>query len=270
MVEKSVTVVTAYYPIKSKHAKSNYIRWICDFWPATTCPLVFFTEPAIAKEIENVLICDNNRSADNTRIIGIPFNELTAFKKVPESIWRTQLDMDPERDIHTLELYALWFEKKEFVLKTIHINPFGSQYFVWCDAGICRYPQITPHLQRFPLENKIPRGQMLVLQIDRFLPQDFIAGPDGIYGEFTHRASVGVGILASDASGWKRWNDAYDAMINRYYNAERFIGKDQNIMGSMILSDPTLAIPIYSPTGVPSSILRWFYLLFFLSGVFPC
>jgi len=264
------TVVTAYYPIKSKHPKRKYIEWICDFWPATSCQLVFFTEPAIASELQQVLMCGGKRDASNTRIYGVPFKELSAFKKVPLSVWKWQMAMDPERDVHTAEVYALWFEKKEFVQRAIDANPFGSECFVWCDAGICRSREWSRNSQivdNFPLENKIPRGQMLVLQMEHFFPEDFIPDSDGIYGDFTvGRTTVGGGILASDVAGWKRWDVAYDAMVQKYYHADRFIGKDQNIMGSMILADSTLALPVYSPTSLGAqSLIRWFYLLFFLS-----
>ena len=179
-------------------------------------------------------------------------------------------ELDPEKGGgHSPELFALWYEKKEFVLRAIELNPFNASRFVWCDAGICRYPAWIPRLaERFALESQVPAGKMLVLTIDPFKGEDSVPAADGIKGDFGIRASVGGGILASDAEGWKTWSAAYDAMLMRYYLAGRFIGKDQNIMGSMLLERPDLAVSVpRNPRLSPAQ--SWFSLLFYLAGVEP-
>jgi hypothetical protein len=190
---------------------------------------------------------------------------LAAFNRLSPHIWVDTHRHDTEQG-HTPELYALWYEKKEFVRRAIELNPFQSREFVWCDAGIGRYREWIPLLQRFPTKDLIPRGKMLVLNIDPLLNTDFIEGADGIRGDFGTRATFGGGILASDIEGWNRWSKAYDAMFMRYYLAGRFVGKDQNIMASMILHDSELAIYIKRPASM-GPIEGWFYLLFFLSGI---
>lgn len=253
----SPTVVTAYYPIKSKFSVEQYIQWIVGFWPKTSCSLVFFTEPPLVAVFEGLL-----GSRKNLKIIGLPFSSLSAFKKLSYKVWLNTSTLDKEMG-HTPELYALWYEKKEFVLKTIEANPFSSEKFIWCDAGIGRIPELTASLQNFPVKERVPRGTMLLLEIDPLKEEDCRRDVWGIPGTFDNVATFGGGILASDAEGWIRWSMAYDAMLIRYYLADRFIGKDQNIMASMILEEPSLATIVKRPAHL-GPIAGWFYLLAFL------
>lgn len=254
------TVVSAYYPIPSKFTIDKYIEWIIKFWPNTTCPLIFFTDPRIVSQFETIF---KDRRGP-TKIIGIPFGGLTAFNKLSPNVWTHTRQYDPEIQIHTPELYALWYEKKEFIFRAIQENPFGSDQFVWCDAGISRYPEWLPFLTDFPKREMIPpNGRMLVLRIAPFEGEK---DANGIYGNFTKEVTVGGGILAADVAGWVSWSKAYDAMLMKYYLADRFIGKDQNIMASIILENPNLVVMIDPPEKF-NAIQRWFYLLFFLAGV---
>jgi hypothetical protein len=72
--------------------------------------------------------------------------------------------------------------------------------------------------------------------------------------------------MASCSTGWKAWSSAYDAMLLKYVRAGRFIGKDQNIMASMILEQPSLAVLVPRPKQL-GPVAGWFYLLFFLAGL---
>jgi hypothetical protein len=253
--------VSAYYPIKSKFGPDKYVKWMMDFWPKTHHPLVFFTDPAIVPLFDDMF---KNR-AGPTRIVGLPFGELAALTKIPSSIWLDTHRIDREAPTHTPELYALWYEKKEFVLRAIKLNAFGSEHYVWCDAGICRYPEWVPHLSAFPRAQMIPPGdRMLVLRVNPFTATE--TEKDGILGNFESVNTVGGGILAASAVGWARWNDEYDKMFMRYIFAGRFVGKDQNIMASLYLEQPDL-VHLIDPPANMNSMQRWFYLLFFLAGV---
>jgi len=259
------TVVSAYYPIPSKFPVEKYLDWMIGFWPRIKCALVFFTDPVLAPIFQDML---KGREGP-TRIIGVPFHELAAFKKLSAEVWTYTRAIDPEQLRHSAELYAIWYEKKEFIARAIDANPFGSDHFVWCDAGICRRPEWVDFLQGFPKREFIPpAGRMLILRIAPFEEQDARPDKNGIMGNFGERVSVGGGILASDIAGWKSCSKAYDAMLMRYYFADRFIGKDQNIIASMIIENPELAVLIDPPTEM-NTIDRWFYLLFFLTGAHP-
>ena len=243
------TVVSAYYPIPSKTTVHKYVEWMFSFWPKTKCPLVFFTDPLIVPQIEAMF----KERQGPTKVIGIPFQNLVAFTKLSPRAWIFTHQFDPEK-IHSPELYAIWYEKKEFVLRAIQDNPFGSDHFVWCDAGIGRYPDWLPHLERFPMREAMPpANKMLVLRMKAFTDVNI------------KENTVGGGILASDIGGWVSWSKAYDAMLMKYYLNDAFIGKDQNIMASVILENPDSVVMIDPPP--INAIQQWFYLLFYLGGV---
>jgi hypothetical protein len=254
------TVVSAYYPIPSKFPPELYWKWIREFWPETTCPLVFFTDPIYASLVKSYFAF-----RPKTRIVALPFHELNAFRSVGSQIWKEQHALDPEKEIHSPELYSIWYEKKEFVLRAIAENPFQSDRFIWCDAGICRYPEWMPEVRTFGLyREKIPAGRMLLLIVKPFRKEDCVIKRDGIPGDFTQEVRLGGGILASDVAGWNRWSKAYDAMLERYIRAGRFAGKDQNLMASMILDETDICL-VVSPPECMTGIERWFQLLFYLS-----
>jgi hypothetical protein len=255
------TVVTAYYPVPSKQTVTKYMEWITGFWPHMQCNLIFYTGPELVQTFQKIF-----KDRPNTIVVGIPFRELAAFEKLSSFAWLDTQKLDTENVGHSAELYALWYEKKEFIARAIASNPFFSNEFVWCDAGIGRYPEWNSKIQGFPARDFIPRGKMLVLEIDPLQEHDWRPDEHGIRGEFTGRATFGGGILASDINGWNRWSKAYDAMLARYLLAGRFIGKDQNIMASMILEQPDLALVVRRPQHMAPT-QRWFYLLFFLAGL---
>jgi teichuronic acid biosynthesis glycosyltransferase TuaG len=257
------TVVSCYYPLPSKHSPEMYMEWIVQFWPISPCPLVFYTEPRLVALFQEIF---KERCA-LTRIIGIPLTQLGAFKKLSRYVWEETWAYDPEKEIHSPELYAIWYEKKEFILRTIDANPFYSEKFVWCDAGICRRPEWVPLLELFPISSRIPSGKVLLLQIDPFTYEDIVPAEDGICGDFVRRSSVGGGIIASDIGGWQTWSKAYDAMLLRYHLAGRFIGKDQNIMASIILENRDLVVGIQRDMNL-GPIYSWFSSLFFLGGLY--
>lgn len=252
------TVVSAYYPIASKNSSEQYMKWIEGFWPNMQCQLVFYTEPELAPRFREIF------TGKKAVVVGLPFSELNAFRKIPASVWKDACALDTEQN-HSAELYALWYEKKEFVLRTIQTNPFHSSKFVWCDAGIGRFPGWIQSIQGFPDETRIPLDKMVVLHIDPFQVTDG-RGADDICGDFGTRSTVGGGILASGVEGWSIWSKAYDAVLLKYLRAGRFIGKDQNIMASVILEYPGLTVPIQRPTSL-GPVAGWFYLLIYLAGL---
>lgn len=270
LIPSDTTVVTALYPMKSKMTLHKYIDLMLRWWPELPqCRLVCFVPPVLKALVTAVLA---RRPAGHTLVIPLPFEDLAATGgKLDRAIWRYTAALDPEKGAaHSPELYAIWYEKKEFVLRAAALNPFQSEYFVWCDAGIGRRPAWLPLIQGFPVGLRIPRGKMLCLEVEPMRPEDF-EGWDGraaaLGPDFSARqATIGGGILASDRDGWERWSRAYDAMLLRYHMAGRFIGKDQNIMAGLVASDPSLAVVVSAPASM-GSFDRWFYLLFFLAGV---
>jgi len=244
-----VTVVTAYYPIKSKFNISDYIQWL-EFWKDQPCNLVFFTSPEYVSLIENL----REKFKTKTKVISLEFEKLEAFQKYSKDFWIKEKEKDFET-YHNYELYAIWYEKKEFVKKAIQLNPFSTNKFVWCDAGICRMDSWRDFIRKFPLSYKIPNDKFLVLRITDFEQFD----------DFLKINCVGGGILAARKELWLEFCESYDSMLKKYIEQNKFVGKDQSIIASMIKEFPEFFHLVKRVENM-DDFTCWFTLLFYLSG----
>lgn len=195
---------------------------------------------------------------DRTIVVPLPPGELAAVKKWGD-LWVETAKKDHEMN-HSPELYCMWYEKKEFVLRAIEMGAFGAKKFVWCDAGILRFTNWIPHIQTFPEEERIVDGKMTLLNLVPF------SEGDDVNTDFQMVNRIGGGIQAADAATWRWWSIQYDSMMIQYQLSGRFVGKDQNIMSSLCLLHPDRVHLIAAPTEF-DGYTRWFWLLLWLSGV---
>lgn len=252
-------VVTAFYRIPSKSPLEQYLQWIEPFFMEMPFHLVIFTQPDLVSVFREM----RTKWMDRTIIIDIPFNELNAFKKWHISMWMKALQDDTEIRAginHSIELYATWYEKKEFVLKAIEMKAFNATRFVWCDAGILRYPDWLQFIHRFPLEEFIPAGRMTLLNLVEFGPEE------NENTVFQNVNRIGGGIQAADAETWRWWSTQYDSMMIKYQLSNRFVGKDQSIMASLCLLHQD-RVNLIRPHKAMDEHTRWFWLLMYLGGV---
>ena len=242
---RDVTVVSAYYPLKSKYDPKEYLKWM-ELWSTLDCNLVFFTTPELVTYFENL------RGLKPTKIITLDFSELEAYKRYGNDLWKLQNEKDHE-EAHTPELYVIWYEKKEFVKKAIDLDYFNTNKFVWCDAGICRSKQWIPFIRNFPRSDKIT-NKFTVLRITDFENHE----------DYQKINCVGGGILAGTKENWLIYYDKYDSMLKKYINNDKFIGKDQSIIASLIKEEPEFFNVVPYITEL-DGFTCWFSLLFLLS-----
>lgn len=198
------------------------------------CHLVFFT-PA---EYIGPLTEWRKPFMDRTVFVPFDLNNAAAIQKYGYSFWEQQFDLDQEYDfhdktlkIHSPQLYIIWYEKKEFVLRAIELNPFKHNKFLWADAGGFRVKSWYPLLQKFPLAEKIPDKKFFILSIKPFSEDDALLAD-------RKEPRIGGGYLAAPAEVWKEFSKSYDIMLNKYKEAGIYAGKDQNIIASMYLENP--------------------------------
>lgn len=251
---KSVTVVSAYFPMKSKFSESDYLQWI-QFWSEVECNLVFFTTKEFSPIIEKI----RETYLEKTKIIIMELNDLVAFKKYGSEFWIQQKVLDHEH-YHSPSLYAIWYEKKEFVRKAIESDYFNTNKFVWCDAGICRNTEWIKHTKSFVNGLRIPNDRFLVLRITDFDNEEHLHDTD-----LQHINCVGGGILAGTKEKWLKFADDYDIVMKEFIDKKKFVGKDQSIIATMYLKnkDFFLLFPRYT---FLNDFDTWFSLLFYLSS----
>lgn len=251
------TVVSAFYPIRSKFPPTQYLEWAKKFLKLES-PIVLFTEPGLGQTFQTLRT--NNHPL---YIVEKPFASLHAWV-LYHDIWQKHSTMDHEI-YHTPELYALWAEKAWFVEEAIQRNPFGTSHFFWCDIGAFRTPMTIVMQKTFPRKEGFPEDRILLCSVQPLEPSDW-KREDGIVGNFRHVNRIVGGLWGGTAAACLRWRSAYEAQLIKYISVGRFVGKDQSIMLSAYLEDTSLA-RIVRPTTSQGD--HWFFLEYALSDGGP-
>jgi hypothetical protein len=260
--DKPATVVSAYYEMDSKHSSSDYTKWIEIFLKNNEMYLIFFTEAHLANFIQE---CRRGHE-ERTTIIILPREEWRA-NKYEQKVWDTLHSIDPEKSIHTPELYKIWFEKPEFVKRGIELNPYGHDDFLWVDSGICRKESLKKIIPNFPDASRIPIDRMMLLNVSPFNRSDnekkVVNGIQFIGGVIS-KERIGGGVICGRKEIWEKYYTLYYATLDKYKNAGLFWGKDQDIMKTMVIENKGL-FSLIEP--MPILQTKWQYLLLYLGSV---
>ena len=231
------TVVTAFYIMDSKFPSEQYMRWIQNLLENIASHLVFYTDPELIPIFQEW----RKPYMEKTRFIALPREKWTAYTKYKKDFWLSQKQRDREAKIHSADLYSIWYEKKEFVLRAAELNPFGHTKYIWCDAGAFRYQEWLPSLRTFgSATNQIPDDKMLLLQVEPFTDADRLSFSKDMIGKFDNCNRIGGGIQAAHIDVWKTWSQLYDQKLEERQVAGMFVGKDQTIMAALALQYPNL------------------------------
>ncbi|XP_055347779.1 uncharacterized protein LOC129594940 [Paramacrobiotus metropolitanus] len=260
-----VTVVTAYYPVPSKHNHSEYLEWINNFLSIIPCHLYIYTTRNMYPKLRHM----RSNYTDRSRFIVREFDELAEYAKMDK--WNYIKSIDPEW-YHTPEVYVVWNQKWRFVQEAIEENAFNSEYFLWCDIGSFRDTNLAHLLKTFPnvdvVRNKLQDHSKLTFNLMSPYNEDERGN-----GSFwltlrngnTFADHVGGGIVAGHKEAWAIW-------IRNYYNMQVLFfklglngGKEQNLMNAVVVrswNNVQLVRPesYFNGTGNP-----WFYLQYYFS-----
>jgi hypothetical protein len=251
----SCTLVTAYYPIKSKFSSNTYIEWGKTFL-SLDANIVLFTEEHLVDLFKTL------RGSKPILIVSIPFSELETWILYSDK-WKNHWNIDPEKHIHTPELYAIWAQKPYFVEKAIIMNPYKTEYFFWCDFGAFRNPCISSViLNSFPQSKYLPKNKILMQSINNMVQCDEYTKNKHGFPICTSDLIAG-GLWGGDIDGCLKWKISYIDMLDKYFHAGVFAGKDQTVMLSAYLKDPTLAVIVKCTR---NDIDKWFFLEHLLSN----
>jgi hypothetical protein len=259
------TIVTAFYPIKSKFPPQQYMEWAQRFLQLAA-PIVLFTEPELVDTFKAMRL-ENKQSL---HIVATPFHELDMWVQYKDE-WRKQHALDHEAAYHTPELYAIWAQKPAFVAEAIRQNPFQTEYFYWCDIGAFRDPNIAPEiLETFPTPSILrmisANSAILLNSVAPLEPLEKLRQPDGIMGDFRRVNRIVGGLWGGTATACMRWYSAYETQLIRYFQAGRFAGKDQSVMLSAYLENTQLAV-VARPTTKAGD--HWFFQHYLLTDNAP-
>jgi len=186
---------------------------------------------------------------DITKVIVRPF-ESFAMSCTPMMIfWEKQWVLDPDKEFHGPELYAIWAMKQEFVRIVINKNFFLSKWFVWCDIGIQRYSALQDFYMTFPSEvaNLCIEGRMTFLELEK-IPQSYVndwnESKPMVYP--MPKLTLGGGCIVGDADAWNEFGEAYKGMLQEFAVRGWFAGKEVDVFFAILMEKKTKPFRLFN------------------------
>ncbi|XP_021963450.1 uncharacterized protein LOC110858874 [Folsomia candida] len=176
-------------------------------------------------------------------------------------------DLDPEKDNHTPELYAVWNSKPWFQTVS-ETNPFNSTYFYWMDIGSVRqpgivltnFPSLEKSLQVFGADERSPNYHKLNIFAVQKLP-NFKPPPDhNTFDELGKVNFVEGGFFGGTAASINWFSRTFYALHDYQLAKGEFVGKDQTLYNWMATKYPNRFRVVCDCMQVPRDCGdRWFY-----------
>ena len=240
-----ITIVSAYYKIKSKHKPRDYFDWISNFIQINK-PLVFF---ASKKLIPRLKLLRPKELNNKTVFIPVEIEEFYSYKNFYNE-FKKSYSIDFEWIHHSVSLYLIWAEKCNFMKKVITKNYFNSKCFYWIDAGyfrekstVKRFSHNWPSTKKCFEDPRLLMGQVKNFSITekkKILSFDYQA-------HIRLRKNINVigGIFGGQINNIIKFIYLYYNTIRLFIQKGIFIGKDQNIFTYIAFSHPEIVKLIF-------------------------
>ena len=158
--QDDLTLVSAYYKIRSKYKYSEYLQWINNS-VLLNKSFVFFTN----KEFMPILKEMRPKELHyKTVFIEQEMEDFYSYKNFYNE-FNKSFYIDKENGYHSFPLYLVWAEKCKFLQKAIINNYFNSKCFYWIDIGIFREPrsEMEKYINTWPTTKKCFEDPRLVM-----------------------------------------------------------------------------------------------------------
>jgi galactoside 2-L-fucosyltransferase 1/2 len=235
----SNTIVTAYFPIKkSKHGGNKYLNWMTNILSLQD-PMIIFTTNDMQERIKYI------RQNRKTKIIVMKLEDCMMYKKYSPKFWNEQLNSDPEKSIHSKELFIIWNEKINFLKEAIQLNPFNSKFFAWFDIGYFRNSEYNNNIMLQKIPESLNKNQVMLLNVSTLLNKKYLGG----------------GFIGGYIEGIEKFHTNYYRYLEN--NKHFFIGEDQNNMYKVCESNSQLCILVNPNDDIKN---KWFYISYYLKN----
>lgn len=254
-MEAKATIVTAYFKLeKSKASHAKYLVWMRNMLIIDN-PMVIFCDEQSALLLQRLRELAGH--AAKTHIIVTRFEDFYCYRYI--DVFKKHMDIDHERAIHSVELYLIWNEKSNFLLRAIEANPFSSEKFVWCDIGCFRRP--NTEFVNWPNSERVTNDKITLMVVEPFTDDEMRTGQLANIPSFQYKNRISASIFAGHRDTLVRWHQIYYGMLEHFIQIGRFIGKDQSIMNSVFLANRNICELVFYRPGRGDI---WFYLQYHL------
>lgn len=255
-LEKSTTIVTAYYRIKSKHDPQKYEEWMHNLLVnvGKSCKMVIFTSPELVQYIEN--ICEKNKKGATFTVISIEIKDLKIAQYYSKNVWWKQYSLDPQKACRrTIGCYLIWNSKIWFMNQAIERNIYGSDKYIWTDIGSFRNNDsavCASILEKFPLYERISNDKIDIMLIRPYLPHEM----NQIV--FFNTVHLG-GIFGGGVNAVRQLYKLFYESLHFYLTNNHFAGCDQQILSTCYMRNPKL-FNLVTKKNPNDPWNEWFYL----------
>jgi len=255
-LEKSVTIVTAYYHIKSKHDPQKYDEWINNLLVnvSKSCNMVIFTSPELVNYIKE--ICEKNKNGAAFTVISMELKNLKIAKQYPPDVWWKQYSLDPQKACgRKVGCYLIWNSKLWFMNEAIERNVYGSDKYVWIDIGSFRTndPAVCASIfDKFPVYECISYDKVDIMLIRPYLSYEM---KQIVFFNTVHLGGMFGGGVHAIRQLYKLFYESLDYYISKNY----FAGCDQQILSTCYMRNPKL-FNLVTKRNPNDSWNEWFYL----------
>lgn len=146
-----------------------------------------------------------------------------------------QIELDPEKHLHSPELYAVWNLKPYLLNKTAHLNPYKSNFFLYTDSGAWR----TRQFPNWPDEGFV--SQLTSKLEDRILFGE--VGPASYFAT-NKRANIIQGtFFGGSLKEVKFISEQFFQVHDEWLDKEgMFVGQDQRLMNELAFARTKSAV----------------------------
>ncbi len=238
--QDDITIVSAYYKIKSKYKPRNYLNWIHNFVMLNKS-MVFFTN---RKFIWHLKSLRPKEFYNKTVFIELEMEKFYSYINFINEFKRT-FEIDFEKKYHSIPLYLIWAEKCNFMKIAILKNYFNSKCFYWVDAGYFRDKnEIMKYSNNWPSNNIcFEDKRVLIGQLRNFS----LSEKENIlkFDAKEHiRLRININVIGGIFGGQKenilKFIYFYYETLKLFIRKGIFIGKDQNIFTYIAFAHPEI------------------------------
>ena len=252
----TVTVVTAYYRVKSKHEPKQYNVWINNLLlhVGPNCKMVIFTSPDLVEYMNAV--CQKNALGASFTVISMEMKEFKLLKRYPLKTWIQQYAMDPQKSCgRTIECYLIWNSKLIFLKEAMERNIYGSDKYVWVDIGSYRTTNSTSkesnELEHFPRYENISNND----KVDIVLLRPY--APEEMNQVIFHNTVHLGGMFGGNTRALNRLYGQFYKALDVYICGKCFAGCDQQVLSTCYVHNPEIFNTLI-PDSKKGDV--WFYL----------
>lgn len=241
----SVTLVTCYYKIPSKHQHSLYHNWIANLLENINSNIIIFTSSQLVSYLKQF-----RRNNSNIVIIEKELKDMPINKKYFNNFWENQENIDTQKKCkRTKYCFQIWNSKFDFLKLAIKLNPFKSDKFVWNDIGSMRDVLFCNKLKNYPKYENISNNKLDLMLLEDYddINQTF----------FENEKHISGSIFGGNKDVILELHKLYYEYFDLYVKHNKFIGCDQQILSTLYLKNKEKINIVTTDNNV---IDKWFYL----------